>query len=369
KITHRGKVYLARAKELFAWTLIFLDCKVLECISDDDVLHSASNNSVGPQLGGDDLVVDSDVEGVSDTIFYDNLASPVNSVDDPVDEGIDTGFVKESSPSVHSKVMNNSDEVHVKESLTLKRSLWEYISLLISRWDGLVDVKLEGYSFTWSHPSASKMSKLDRFLVSEDFGPTPFRLYHSWFKRDGFDAMVEHAWNSFSHSDSNRATSVGVFNGIQINDLTVISHLFYADDAIFMEQWSNSNMANIVKIQPVILSSSKDRWTFNLNGDGEFRVKEVRSLLDNIFLPSANVPTRWVKFIPIKINIFTWRARLDRLPTRSNLMRRGVVMDSDLCPMCCRLRSNRCWEEFVILLGGTFGFLGITLFLMRPLRD
>nr|GEX27491.1 RNA-directed DNA polymerase, eukaryota, reverse transcriptase zinc-binding domain protein [Tanacetum cinerariifolium] len=33
---------------------------------------------------------------------------------------------------------------------------------------GLVEVKLKGYSFTWSHPSASKMSKLDRFLVTED---------------------------------------------------------------------------------------------------------------------------------------------------------------------------------------------------------
>nr|GFA86394.1 RNA-directed DNA polymerase, eukaryota [Tanacetum cinerariifolium] len=33
---------------------------------------------------------------------------------------------------------------------------------------GLVDVKLEGYSFTWAHPSATKMSKLDRFLVSKD---------------------------------------------------------------------------------------------------------------------------------------------------------------------------------------------------------
>nr|GFC64630.1 RNA-directed DNA polymerase, eukaryota [Tanacetum cinerariifolium] len=33
---------------------------------------------------------------------------------------------------------------------------------------GLVDVKLEGYSFTWVHPSATKMSKLDCFLVSED---------------------------------------------------------------------------------------------------------------------------------------------------------------------------------------------------------
>nr|GEV64338.1 putative reverse transcriptase domain-containing protein [Tanacetum cinerariifolium] len=31
---------------------------------------------------------------------------------------------------------------------------------------GLVDIKLEGYAFTWSHPSGSKMSKLDRFLVS-----------------------------------------------------------------------------------------------------------------------------------------------------------------------------------------------------------
>ncbi|GJU37412.1 RNA-directed DNA polymerase, eukaryota [Tanacetum coccineum] len=44
--------------------------------------------------------------------------------------------------------------------------------------------------------------------------------------------------------------------------------------------------------------------------------------------------SRWVKYIPIKINIFAWRARLDRLPTRSNLLRRGVVLDSSLCPIC-----------------------------------
>nr|GEX49847.1 RNA-directed DNA polymerase, eukaryota [Tanacetum cinerariifolium] len=101
-------------------------------------------------------------------------------------------------------------------------------------------------------------------------------------------------------------------------------------DGAERQQWSE--LCEI--LEPVILSSSKDRWTCDLNGDGEFRVKQVRSLLDNIFLPSSNVPTRRVKFIPIKINIFAWRARLDRLPTRSNLMRRGVVIDSDLCPMC-----------------------------------
>nr|GEY71438.1 RNA-directed DNA polymerase, eukaryota [Tanacetum cinerariifolium] len=95
---------------------------------------------------------------------------------------------------------------------------------------GLVDVKLEGYSFMWAHPSATKMSKLDRFLVSEgiislfppitalcldrhlldhrpillrEIGLIPFRFYHSWFKWDGFDVMVDQAWNSFSHSGTN----------------------------------------------------------------------------------------------------------------------------------------------------------------------
>ncbi|GKE68441.1 hypothetical protein Tco_1526513, partial [Tanacetum coccineum] len=36
-----------------------------------------------------------------------------------------------------------------------------------------------------------------------DYGSIPFRVYHSWFKREGFDDMVHSAWNSFSHSDPN----------------------------------------------------------------------------------------------------------------------------------------------------------------------
>nr|GEX33215.1 RNA-directed DNA polymerase, eukaryota [Tanacetum cinerariifolium] len=120
-------------------------------------------------------------------------------------------------------------------------------------------------------------------------------------------------------------------------------------DGAERQQWSE--LYEI--LEPVILSSSKDRWTCDLSDDGEFRVKEVRSLLDNIFLPSANVPTRWVKFIPIKINIFAWRARLDLLLTRSNLMRRGVVMDSDLCPMCgVRLASLDVVRRFKCLVFG-----------------
>ena len=40
--------------------------------------------------------------------------------------------------------------------------------------------------------------------VFSDFGPIPFRFYHSWFNLEGFDDMVEQTWRSSSHSDANR---------------------------------------------------------------------------------------------------------------------------------------------------------------------
>ncbi|GJY71915.1 RNA-directed DNA polymerase, eukaryota [Tanacetum coccineum] len=98
----------------------------------------------------------------------------------------------------------------------------------------LIDLPLNGYAYTWAHKTANKMSKLDRFLVSKgllasfpyllalcldrnlsdhrhilmqelsiDYGPTPFRFFHSWFNLDGFDKMVEDRWKSLATVDSN----------------------------------------------------------------------------------------------------------------------------------------------------------------------
>ncbi|GJW43820.1 RNA-directed DNA polymerase, eukaryota [Tanacetum coccineum] len=57
-------------------------------------------------------------------------------------------------------------------------------------------------------------------------------------------------------------------------------------------------------------------------------------LISNTFLPKADVPKRWVKFIPIKINIFAWRIFLDKLPTRLNLSFRGLDIPSIICALC-----------------------------------
>ncbi|GJX49536.1 RNA-directed DNA polymerase, eukaryota [Tanacetum coccineum] len=101
-------------------------------------------------------------------------------------------------------------------------------------------------------------------------------------------------------------------------------------DGVERQQWRDLS-SNLDRIS---LSSANDRWSWDVNGDGMFRLKDIRSSLDDIFLPSSALATRWVKYIPIKINIFIWRARLDRIPTRSNLANHGVVLDSLLCPIC-----------------------------------
>nr|GEZ11108.1 RNA-directed DNA polymerase, eukaryota [Tanacetum cinerariifolium] len=69
-------------------------------------------------------------------------------------------------------------------------------------------------------------------------------------------------------------------------------------------------------------------------GSGVFRVKDVRCMLDDFFLPRDEVATRWLPHLPIKLNVFAWRLYLDRLPTKSNLIRRGIQVSSPSCSNC-----------------------------------
>ncbi|PWA52820.1 RNA-directed DNA polymerase, eukaryota [Artemisia annua] len=96
---------------------------------------------------------------------------------------------------------------------------------------GLLDLPLGGRLFTWTNKVGTKLSKLDRFLISEDvvdvmadirvtvldklwsdhnpillhclktdFGPSPFKLFHSWFLRDGFDDFIKTELENISHN-------------------------------------------------------------------------------------------------------------------------------------------------------------------------
>nr|GEW55297.1 RNA-directed DNA polymerase, eukaryota [Tanacetum cinerariifolium] len=74
------------------------------------------------------------------------------------------------------------------------------------------------------------------------------------------------------------ATSDGLFKGIQIQGLMAISHLFYADDAVFIGEWSDSNLDNIVKILKCFFLAS--RLKINIQKSQVFNVGVPRNIVN-----------------------------------------------------------------------------------------
>ncbi|GJX80171.1 RNA-directed DNA polymerase, eukaryota [Tanacetum coccineum] len=83
-----------------------------------------------------------------------------------------------------------------------------------------------------------------------------------------------------------------------------------------------------------ISENSHDVWEWSIGDTNSFSVKGTRVHIDNFILPDVHTPTRWIRYIPKKVNIMVWRALRDRLPTRWNLSRKGIDIVSLLCPIC-----------------------------------
>ncbi|GJV36862.1 RNA-directed DNA polymerase, eukaryota [Tanacetum coccineum] len=125
---------------------------------------------------------------------------------------------------------------------------------------GLVEVPLGGCHFTWCLKSAKKMSKLDRFLVSEnllvscphltavtlerylsdhrpillrenqyDYGPTSFRFFHHWIQTDDFDKIVSESWKNSPSGGTNAMKSL----------MYKLKHLKYD-----IREWNKHNMVS-----------------------------------------------------------------------------------------------------------------------------
>ncbi|GKE41304.1 RNA-directed DNA polymerase, eukaryota [Tanacetum coccineum] len=92
--------------------------------------------------------------------------------------------------------------------------------------------------------------------------------------------------------------------------------------------------AMLEKVECTLLADMRDRWTWSLKGSGEFLVASVRKLLDDKMLSEVASKTRWIKAMPIKVNVNAWKVKIDCLTTRINISRRGMEIESIICPMC-----------------------------------
>ncbi|KAL4572398.1 hypothetical protein LXL04_019173 [Taraxacum kok-saghyz] len=75
-------------------------------------------------------------------------------------------------------------------------------------------------------------------------------------------------------------------------------------------------------------------WVWSLNANMEFSTKSLREAIDSKYLISGTLPSWWSSLVPIKINVFSWRVCLGRLATRTNLSKRGLIIQNNLCPWC-----------------------------------
>ncbi|GJV52409.1 RNA-directed DNA polymerase, eukaryota, reverse transcriptase zinc-binding domain protein [Tanacetum coccineum] len=140
-------------------------------------------------------------------------------------------------------------------------------------------------------------------------GNSPFkiqfpRLFHLSLNKD---YTVNECWNNGWHLEWSR----NIINGTNAAQLATLQNT----------------------ISGISLNDSEDVWDWTIDNTS-FSVKSARHCIDRGFLPDDAQETRWNKLLPKKINIFIWRTLRDRLPSRWNLSRKGIDLNSMNCPIC-----------------------------------
>ncbi|GKC07142.1 RNA-directed DNA polymerase, eukaryota [Tanacetum coccineum] len=185
--------------------------------------------SAAPETGGSILCLLEELVKVGRTMGY-NMEGCMNNMTEIIESQGAAGWDGEVV------MMGDFNEVRFKSdrfgSVFNVRGADVFNSFIANA--GLVEVPLGGSAFTWSHKSATKMSKIDRFLISDglmntcpninaitlerylsdhrpilfrestyDYGPIPFRFYHHWLALDGFDNFVIDIWRNTPGDKSN----------------------------------------------------------------------------------------------------------------------------------------------------------------------
>nr|GEW28263.1 RNA-directed DNA polymerase, eukaryota, reverse transcriptase zinc-binding domain protein [Tanacetum cinerariifolium] len=90
----------------------------------------------------------------------------------------------------------------------------------------------------------------------------------------------------------------------------------------------------IYKVGDIRLVNKSDRWICDLESSGSFSVASVRKEIDLMRLDEVSSQTRWIKEVPIKLNVLAWKVKLVALPSRLNISRRGMDINNIICPTC-----------------------------------
>nr|GEY90879.1 RNA-directed DNA polymerase, eukaryota, reverse transcriptase zinc-binding domain protein [Tanacetum cinerariifolium] len=206
-----------------------------------------------------DLEGDSEGEIVPDTKFEEDFPNQKGE-EDSVGQGIlcvwDPNMFKKTNSTVSDYfVMVRCDwmpnEVEKKNSLEAAQKVkikWaiegdensKYYHGVINKKRNQLSIRSILVEGTWiDSPSLVKNKQIldGTFILNE---------LVQWCKKKKKQSLVFKV--DFKKASFQRVVDVGLFKGIELAHSLNLSHMFYADDAIFMGQWTKSNIDTIVKV-------------------------------------------------------------------------------------------------------------------------
>nr|GEU47948.1 RNA-directed DNA polymerase, eukaryota, reverse transcriptase zinc-binding domain protein [Tanacetum cinerariifolium] len=99
-----------------------------------------------------------------------------------------------------------------------------------------------------------------------------------------------------------------------------------------LEMYQVEDIDNLVSY--VALNQAQDKWQWTLDVSGIYSVASLRNMMDAHLLPKGDLQTKWIRYVPIKVNVLAWKVMTNSLPSRFNISRRGIDIASLSCVNC-----------------------------------
>ena len=87
-------------------------------------------------------------------------------------------------------------------------------------------------------------------------------------------------------------------------------------------------------INNCVFSGTSDAWKWLGKGADQFTVKAVKDGLQKEEQDRPEFVMEWCKWVPSKVNIFVWRAEMDRIASKAALERRNIHVPRKSCVFC-----------------------------------
>ncbi|XP_021649595.2 uncharacterized protein LOC110641985 [Hevea brasiliensis] len=148
------------------------------------------------------------------------------------------------------------------------------------------------------------------------------------------------------------------FRHVRVCDLMIANQALW-DVSKLYALFSVEDVQRIQAI-PLSLQRTHDKRIWHYSNNGTYSVKSGYNVAVDYYLNILQhiVPRKWLRLwslkIPLKMKLFTWKALRDVLPMKSNLISRGVLVDSN-CFSCGAVedinhvmlscpKAKECWD-------------------------